>query len=112
MMDKLEGISPGDRVRVTFEGVVSRDRPVCVKMDGSEGQAWSWWATKPEVAAPTFKIERIEPPLAVGDRVRHERRQGEVMATFEGRAWVMLHSGAHYVPDFSTIRISDLERIP
>ena len=81
-MSKLDGIKPGDRVRVTFEGVYTGGEytidgisvfypagdKVMIRADHShESIVWR----ENEINAPTFQIERIEPPLKVGDRVRY-----------------------------------------
>lgn len=77
-MNKLDGIKAGDRVRVTFEGVVQPEYAGVAKieMDGARTPT-SWWATPSEIASSTFtieKIEKIEPPIAVGDRVTGDGR--------------------------------------
>lgn len=70
MNDKLSGIKDGDRVRVTFEGVVKRElmsTGMSILMDGAtESQTFF----HSEATAETFHIERIEKPIGVGDRVR------------------------------------------
>jgi len=105
MTDKLEGISPGDRVRVTFEAVLlphlSDGEIVRVKPDGEPDA--SIWLANEAVAAPTFQIERIEPPLSVNDVVRwkmgamkHNREaerpiyaEGYIVHIDGPRAWVL-----------------------
>lgn len=69
-MDKLKGIKPGDRVRVTFEGVVgyTLSDELRVIVDGRSGTSPVF--SRQDTKSPHFHIERIEKPLAVGDRVR------------------------------------------
>lgn len=110
--DKLAGIKPGDRVRVTFEGVVGDNPrpdipdvyPLAVKTDGREVENIFHGGT---VKAPTFHIERLEKPLEVGDRVRWT--QGvvdcEIVAFRDDKA-VLWGAGRAYC-DF----IENLERI-
>lgn len=72
MTDKLAGIKFGDRVRVTFEGeVVSPHNRVSVleiREDGGVHHDTSWFSQQ-HIDSPTFKIERIEAPIKVGDTV-------------------------------------------
>ena len=93
--DKLAGIKPGDRVRVTFEGVLKDRSPdttiVMVETDQGVSDACVWMS-----ARATFQIERIEPPLKVGDRVRIDGEEiGKVLAVSDGLAWVRSDSGIH-----------------
>lgn len=69
-MDKLKGIKPRDRVRVTFEGVVvdAGSDWLGVTIDG--GDTISCPFSDLDIQSPHFHIERIEKPLAVGDLVR------------------------------------------
>lgn len=72
MTDKLEGIKPGDRVRVTFEASVIdaggvSEHPIKFRPDGAPIDAWPSLSI---INQPTFHIERIEKSLGVGDRVR------------------------------------------
>ena len=108
MTDKLEGIKPGDRVRVTFEGVVEVAKGhlrVCV------AQGTSMVAYDNEMAQDTFQIERIEPPLKVGDRVKipFDSRPYIVRTLAEGFAWVY---DERWPDSHGAIqRVVDLERI-
>lgn len=71
-MSKLDGLKEGDRVRITFEGTISdydSSMKVCVTPDNQVG--YSWILSDGVTNAPTFQIERIEPPLAVGDAVKN-----------------------------------------
>lgn len=74
--DKLQSIKPGDRVRVTVHADVVMVNKGCVDLvlDGDEPITIGGWAHE----ADTFQIERIEPPLKVGDRVRPRGSFGEV----------------------------------
>lgn len=67
-MSKLEGIKPGDRVRVTFEGEMSETSAVHFWPVVSDGMSAPTMWVMPDVHCPP-QIERIEPPLKVGDRV-------------------------------------------
>jgi len=84
--DKLAaaGIKPGDRVRVTFTGrVVSpRNGALDVIQDG-EGSQEPIWFTRDDLSEEGFQIERIDPPLKVGDRVRFKRGYGDDRVSFE-----------------------------
>lgn len=108
---KLEGIKPGDRVRVTFEGVFGSmerepwmsDDPFSIVFDGGESR----WFPKRMANAPTFQIERIEPPLAVGDRVRFGGFHGAIKGIDGTRAWVSYDDGSYGSPF-----MPDLKRIP
>lgn len=69
-MNKLDGIKEGDRVRIVFEGTVvdfDSSMKVCVQPDNQEG--YSWILSDGVTNAHTFQIERIEPPVQVGDMV-------------------------------------------
>lgn len=69
-MDKLEGIKPGDRVRVTFEGVVDALTSEWLSISVDDGDAVNNTFSRDDINSPHFHIERIEKPLEVGDRVR------------------------------------------
>lgn len=110
MTDKLEGIKPGDRVRVTFEANVVRleDDGAWLNRDGLIRECEDWWGPL-ATSSPTFQIERIEPPLKVGDRVEciDGRQKGYIIAIDGNLAWLhMNRSGARW-----TRSLSDLERI-
>lgn len=67
--DKLQGLKPGDRVRVTFEANVVRPDDGGLWLNrGALDTGEDWWGPK-AIADSAFQIERIEPPLAVGDLV-------------------------------------------
>lgn len=68
-MSKLDGIKAGDRVRVTFEGVIETryEKSFTSSVDGYDGAIRGF--CPPEIDAPTFQITRIEPTFKVGDRV-------------------------------------------
>lgn len=72
MSDKLSGIKAGDRVRVTFEASVIDvghvgEHPIRFRPDGASIDALPGVSILDQ---PTFHIERIEKPLALGDHVR------------------------------------------
>lgn len=102
-MDKFK---KGDRLRVEFEAEV-----VEVDNDGD-----LWFAASNPIAQGLFsttmqslaQIERIEPPLKVGDRVHSNpgHRPGTVMGIDGEAAWVRHDAGA-----YQTFHLSDLERI-
>jgi hypothetical protein len=82
---------PGDRVRITCEGVVTTSAcetwPLVVKLDGSEHQEEAY--TKAIVAAQTFKWEVIPRALEVGDRVATPgAKHGQIIAIHGDLAWV------------------------
>lgn len=67
---KIDEIEPGERVRVTFEGVLSSrdaDRDVWFE----DGALFS-----ERMQRLVTQIERIDPPLSVGDRVRNVKVAG------------------------------------
>ena len=110
-MDKLEGIKPGDRVRVTFEGeVLGREigGDVYIRANGAQGRA----VIRHGVAsAPGFGVEVIKKPLAVGDRVKEifaGLGKGEILCVDGEHAFVRWDVGA-YGP--SSILLSNLERL-
>lgn len=94
-MNKLDGIKPGDRVRVTFEGrVLDNDGysgdTMGVALDGSHAGECVLFPLRQQ-NAPTFQIERIEPPLSFGDKIvttQPSHCYGEVVAVNGDKAWV------------------------
>jgi len=68
-MSKLDGYKEGDRVRVTFEGVLKHPEAsiIYVQADGSDYSSTFYPGAQ---LSPTFQIERIEQPLAPGETVR------------------------------------------
>lgn len=108
--DKLAsaGVKAGDRVRVTMEGVVGEiigGDEVKIRFDGHRVESYTH---RNVIAAPTFQIERIEPPLKVGDRVKNKDFPGpiwEIIALRDGYA-VVYHVGTSRV-----VCPTDLERI-
>lgn len=110
MTDRLQGIKPGDRVRVTFDARVMKtyaNDGVMLAIEGVDPTTTCLPYSPSEVASPTFQIERIEPPLKVGDRVRHKGEVGVIVAMSRGFAWVEWS----ITPSPMTILLSDLERI-
>jgi hypothetical protein len=86
-MDKLEGIKKGDTVEVTVRGVVKDcSRVLGIIPDG--GTHWTGFDPA-DIASPFFSIKKVEPPIAVGDRVswRHDYSCYEVVAINGDMAW-------------------------
>jgi hypothetical protein len=83
---------PGDRVRLTMEGVFVRrgDDGFVVKLDGNVVHYFGPVAQ----SSPTFKIEILEAPIAVGDRVIYLAITGAILAIDGDFAWVRWSSGA------------------
>lgn len=108
MSDKLAGIAPGDRVRVTIEGVAKHTDQGTVSVYTEAGSPVVY-ATADEVDSPAFQIERIEPPLKVGDRIAFKVNGsvGVLLGVNEQKAWVRYEDGCYAMPP-----LSDLERIP
>lgn len=107
----------GDRVRVTFEGELTKryaddspnnaaDQGVRVRPAGQEGD---WLFTDDTVRRTDFKIEvieRPEPPLAVGDKARAASVSGEIVFIHDEHAMLM------YAPKrYHVYRLSNLERV-
>lgn len=110
-MDKLNGIKPGDRVRVTFEGVVVEVGGDWLGVTVDGGDTISCTFSAEDIKSPHFHIERIEKPLAVGDRVKETFAgfgAGEVLCVDGEFAFVRWDTKA-YGP--ASIRLSKLERI-
>lgn len=100
-MSKSAGIEPGGRVRITAEGVYVGNLGVI--FDGAEWVETAFVAG--EVAAETFKVERIDTPLAVGDDIwpKHNRAgvaTRRVLAAFErdGQSWIVFNSFVDGLP--------------
>lgn len=108
--DKLAGIKPGDRVRVSQEGVVSGVRHgLSVLFDGAttahsiDGQRLSF---------DSAHIERIEPPLAAGDKVRSHGTVWIVVDIRQPRGGVDQVAVWNDEDGFAVFERGDLERIP
>jgi hypothetical protein len=91
-MDKLKGIESGDRVEVTFQGVVAFSSGGINVTDvnvyfGADGAS---------LAHPSFSIKKAEPPIAVGDRVEAGGKEAEVRAIVDG--FYVLNSTAWEFP--------------
>lgn len=67
-MSKLDGIRAGDRVRVTFEGIVDQ-AAADVGVRITFGADFAWVGGKKNKSDDHFQITRIEPALAIGDEV-------------------------------------------
>ena len=67
-MNKLNGIKKGDAVEVTFRGRVDGlgPRTLDVIMDGADDPNI---LCANAIAAPSFSITKVEPPIAVGEMV-------------------------------------------
>ena len=82
-MDKLEGLEEGDTVEVTFRGTV-----FAIEQSGLglivEGGSKSTIFARRDVASPSFAIKKVEPPIAVGDRVSACGQEAEVRAIVDG----------------------------
>lgn len=109
MNDKLSGIKAGDRVRVTFEASVvdakdAGEHPIRFRPDGASLDALPGLSI---INQPTFHIERIEKPLAVGDKVvpaMPSHCYGELLAISGTKAWVFWeHNRSHATLDLSGI---------
>lgn len=88
-LDKLAGIAAGDRVRVTFEGEYEgykADTGVYVRADEHFilGTSFSF----EEVAAPTFKIEHLVPPLQIGELAQYKAEAAVSAAPFRVKGFV------------------------
>jgi hypothetical protein len=115
-MNKLNGIKKGDAVEVTFRGRVDGlgPRTLDVIMDGADDPNILWANA---IAAPSFSIRKVEPSIAVGDRVRFAVTDivslasvdcvGAVVAIDRSLAWVRHDNGA-----YSSLLLTSLERIP
>ena len=97
MTNDLDGIKPGDRVRVTFEGEITHASASGLNIDRDglffDSRHVGAGFDKKAINAPTFQIERIETPLQIGDRVTLCAREddlgiGEIQAIWESVAWV------------------------
>lgn len=86
-MDDISDIKKGDRIKVTFEANVTKVNPICFMPDGATLESRPNQAT---LDAPTFRIERIAAPIAIGDKVslKCTEMYGAVLAIDKGRAWV------------------------
>lgn len=113
MNDKLSGIKPGDRVRVTFEASVIdaggvSEHPIKFRPDGASMDSLPGASI---LNQPTFHIERIEKPLEVGDKVvpaMPSHCYGELIAISGTKAWVFWeHNRSH-----ATLDLSDIVRRP
>jgi len=91
-MDKLQGIAAGDRVRVTFEGVVMEYDPIdfytshphgdlLISADGATRVlTFSAEATR----LSSFTIEKLQPELAPGDRLLNPSGFEQKVVAIEG----------------------------
>ena len=106
MTDKLKGIEPGCRYKVEFEAITKYVSVGIVNFEITPGTVTTISAD--EIAHPSFKIEPIEEPIKVGDRVLFGRSdyQGSVLAIHKRMAWV------EYAGDEPwSVPVADLERV-
>jgi len=84
-MHKLEGLKEGDTVEVTFRGVINSvgAGSVTVVPDNAEFPSLKQFSFS-AIASPSFSIKKVEPPIAVGDRVRAAGQEAEVRAIVDG----------------------------
>lgn len=111
MMDKLKGIKSGDRVRVTFEASVIDaghigEHPIRFRPDGAALDALPGVSI---INQPTFHIERIEKPLAVGDWVRGVKSGDAGEIVWMSDTHVVIVGSSHPFPLVKNI--ANVERI-
>jgi hypothetical protein len=117
-MDKLEGIKEGNAIEVTFRGVVYENPTfktlyVLVEKGGLSSPTIF---TEEEINAPSFSIKKVEPPIAVGDRVKgsgivSSKRVGGVIAVCDDLAWVRWESSSMTPAEHAFVPVGALERL-
>ena len=82
MIPKLSGFEEGDTIEVSFRAVIGciNTSMVEVTMDGADDTNTLWGEA---FNSPHFSIKKVEPPIAVGDRVVW----GRLPETFEVAAF-------------------------
>lgn len=118
-MDKLKDIAPGDRVRVTLEGVVDRGDGLVIRAPGSrlslildqagdDNGAYRWFSDE-QVSATSFHIERIEETITAGNAAqnRYSKMPCRVIAVDGDEAWVCYDRAISR----TVLPVSDLERV-
>jgi hypothetical protein len=96
-MDKMEGIEEGDTVEVTFHAdVIGVGRRLGLNVRVRGGHVLSNNFDPEDINAPSFSIKKVEPPIAVGDRVRAGGKEAEVRAIVDG--FYVLNSTAWEFP--------------
>lgn len=106
MTPKTQGLAPGQRVRVTFEGEVRRSARGTLSVTH---MGWIHSFGVEEVDNPTLHIERIEEPLKVGDRVRDsDGDEGTIRAVHDDDMWVFWDKARRHL----TAHRDELERVP
>lgn len=101
----------GSRYRLTFEGIAfSRTYFI------PDGATAGWSVSPQELSAPTFRIEKLEKPLAIGDRVRgkdfNSAGRGEIIGIHDsGLCWVKWEPGVYGGERYDTNFLHDLTRV-
>lgn len=104
-------IKAGDRIRLTLEGVVlGGNSPHSVLRflpDTGDASYFNTFRAK-VLDAPTTKIEKLQRPIKVGDKVKaaYSGCRGEVIAICDEEAWVR-----HASTGCTTLPLSDLELV-
>jgi hypothetical protein len=100
VIDMTQKFQPGDRVRLTLEGVVHRHSvaddggALSLVLDGSAGPNFTTTLVAGELVAPTFKVEVLKQHIEPGDWVRSVRiptqmaYTGPVLAIHGDYAWI------------------------
>jgi hypothetical protein len=109
---KTDAVREGDIAKVSFEGrvVVAFSGGMTIAITGGDGVAIGF--SNIDVAAESFKVEKIVPPIAVGDMVEWEVHAtdstsglvaGHVLALANGYA--MIESPFQVVPHVVDVRL-------
>ena len=99
MTDKLEGLNINDRVKMTVVAHFGGHAVTGETKWMIDGAMELLRLTDLGTGHPDFQIERIEPPLKVGDRVRYlGDLQAEILALADDRAWVRYEDGTYGSP--------------
>jgi hypothetical protein len=117
-MDKLEGIEEGDTVEVAFTAKVVELPPEYLLLKIGDALV-SVGFDQADIASPSFSIKKVEPPIAVGSRVRYQQgysdRNGGFSVTVTGTIRA-IEDGVALVKDdppytsYSAVRLTHLER--
>ena len=103
--DTIQSLKPGDRVRVTFEDLVSFEYDTCDNELAFQTNSGHCIVSHD----PTItSIEVIERPLQVGDRVPwffgDARDHGVLLAIDEDKGWIKWDDGGRGTRDLSALR--------